>query len=101
MSSISAISGKPPTDWNASRFTNIAWSPVAMPVSRERRFMSQPTMIRSGLLPSIFDVEAAPGAPGALEAVEHEKLGRRRQPGVGVQEQQHVAGRLGGAGIHL
>jgi len=39
MSSIKAISGKPPTRSNADLRTKIAWSPVAMPVSRERRFI--------------------------------------------------------------
>jgi hypothetical protein len=53
MSSISAMSGKPPARSNASRRTKIAWSPVAMPVTRERRFMLHATSARSGERPSI------------------------------------------------
>ena len=48
-----------------------------------------------------LDVEAAPGAARAFERVEHDVIGVGRQPGVGVQEQQHIAGRLLGARIHL
>src|SRR2546423_1531272 len=50
MSSIKAISGNPR---KASRLTKIAWSPVAMPVSLERRFMAQPTSFSSGCRASI------------------------------------------------
>ncbi len=49
-SSMSAISGKP---GKASRRTKIAWSPVAMPVRRERRFIAQATTFSSGWRPSI------------------------------------------------
>src|SRR6476659_1615701 len=53
MSSISEIAAKPPAAWNASRRAKIAWSPVATPVSRERRFIT-PAMTRSsGDRPSI------------------------------------------------
>ena len=54
MSSISAIAGKPPTVWNASRRTNIAWSPVAIPVSRERTLMNQAMTGNNGERPSIL-----------------------------------------------
>ena len=38
-SSISGWSGNPPTASNAARVMKSAWSPVAMPLRRERRFM--------------------------------------------------------------
>ena len=43
MSSISGCSGKPPTCSKAARVTKMAWSPVAMPLARERRFISAAT----------------------------------------------------------
>ena len=43
MSSISGTSGKPPAASKALRRMNIAWSPVAMPVRRERQFIIAPT----------------------------------------------------------
>src|SRR5258706_5437995 len=52
-SSISAISGKPPARSNAARRANIAWSPVAMPVRRERMFMRKATTARSGSAPAM------------------------------------------------
>ena len=51
--SISGISAKPPTSWKVSRRTKIAWSPVAIPVRRERRLMKNPTTGRSGVRPSM------------------------------------------------
>ena len=51
MSSISAISGKPA---KAARRTKIAWSPVAMPESLERRFIAQATTLRRRCRPSIL-----------------------------------------------
>ena len=53
MSSISGSDGKPPISSNSARATNIPWSPVAMPVSRERRFIIFATTGRSGERPSI------------------------------------------------
>ena len=89
-SSISAIAGKPPTRSNASRVTNIAWSPVAMPVSRERKFIMSATNGEQAAA-----VEAAhrngPSAADAASAVEHQAVGIVRQPRVGMQEQQHIA----------
>src|SRR5205807_5484112 len=46
-------------------------------------------------------VETAPGPARPFETVEHEVLGFTGQVGVGMQEQEHVAGRLLGAGVHL
>src|SRR3989338_5061439 len=46
ISSISGCSGKPPTDSKARRVTNMAWSPVAIPVRRERQFI-RPATTRS------------------------------------------------------
>jgi hypothetical protein len=43
MSSISGCSGKPPIASNAARVMNRAWSPVAMPLQRERTFMQAAT----------------------------------------------------------
>ena len=51
MSSMRGISGKPSAWLKASRLTKIAWSPVAMPVSRERQFISQAMMGSNGLVP--------------------------------------------------
>ena len=53
MSSISGSDGKPPISSNSARATNIPWSPVAMPVSRERRFIIFATTGSSGERPSI------------------------------------------------
>ena len=50
MSSMSAICGKPA---KASRRTKIAWSPVAMALSRERRFIAQATTASSRCRPSM------------------------------------------------
>src|SRR5215470_190798 len=47
------------------------------------------------------DVETPPRAARALEPVDHDTVGVGRQGGVGVQEQEHIAGGFGGAGIHL
>jgi hypothetical protein len=44
-SSMSAIAGNPA---KASRRTKMAWSPVAIPVSRERRFMAKATALSAG-----------------------------------------------------
>ena len=52
-SSINGRGGKPPTSSNALRETKIAWSPVAMPVMRERRFISDATAGSSLERPSI------------------------------------------------
>ncbi len=41
MSSISGISEKPPSSSNTWRRTKRAWSPVAMPVMRDRRFIKK------------------------------------------------------------
>ena len=101
MSSISAIGGKPPASLNTSRFTKIAWSPVAMPVSRERRFISRPTSAQRETRAVDLDVEAAPGAVRVFEIVEQHVIGVGGQARVAMQEQQHIAFRLLGAGIHL
>ena len=60
MSSISGIrENRRPRE--ASRVTNIAWSPVAMPVRRERGFISARDERRAAdAAPSIAHVEAAP-----------------------------------------
>ncbi len=76
---------------NASRVTKIAWSPVAMPVRRERRFISAPTTRSSGCRPSIVTSKRPQARPERSSAVEHDVVGVGRQPGIGVQEQQHVA----------
>src|SRR3569832_427127 len=47
MSSINARSGKPPTRTNNARSTNMARSPVAIPVTRDRRFIVA-SITRSG-----------------------------------------------------
>src|SRR5688572_5257805 len=52
-SSITGMSGNPPTAAKASRLTKIAWSPVAIPLQRERRFMSAETAASSGWLPAM------------------------------------------------
>ena len=43
-SSINGRGAKPPSALKTSRRTNIAWSPVAIPVRRERQFMQKATM---------------------------------------------------------
>src|SRR5713101_2276120 len=48
-----------------------------------------------------LDVEAAPGAAGPVEAVEHDMVGVGREPRIGMQEQEHVAGGFGSARVHL
>ena len=53
MSSISAMGGNPPARSNALRPMNMAWSPVAMPVRRERRFMDQAITASMGCSPSM------------------------------------------------
>lgn len=47
MSSMSGISGNPPIESNVVFRTNTAWSPVANPSSRERRFIKEATMRNS------------------------------------------------------
>ena len=77
------------------------WSPVAMPVRRERAFIIAATSFSVRLRPLIAHIEAAPAASGALHlAREHRDRGRA-QPRIGVQEQQNVAARRRGAGVHL
>ena len=53
MSSISAISGKRPAASNSERVRNRPWSPVAMPVSRERQFISCAITRSIGCVPAI------------------------------------------------
>ena len=51
ISSIRGIGANPPILAKASRLTNISWSPVQIPVSRDRLFI-KPSMIRnSGCVP--------------------------------------------------
>ena len=52
-SSISGCAGNPPASSNSARVTNMPWSPVAMPVSRERRFISAATSRRTRGRPSM------------------------------------------------
>ena len=100
-SSISAIGGKPPAASNAARVTNMAWSPVAMPVSARAHVHHGGDDSRSSAAAVEAHVETAPGAAGARKPIQHQAVGVLRQSRVGVQEQQHVAARRGGAGIHL
>ena len=100
-SSISASAGNPPTLANESRATKIAWSPVAIPVSRERRFISQATSREQRAAALDPHVEAPPARAGCGEPVQHRAIGACRKTGVGVQEEQDVARRRVGAGVHL
>ena len=78
----------------------MAWSPVAMPLQRERRFISAATSGASG--PAVdAHVEAAPRTAPAASACSTAAVRVGRQPRVGMQEQQHVARGLRGAGVHL
>jgi hypothetical protein len=43
ISSIRGVSGKPPAAEKTGRVTNMPWSPVAMPVRQDRRFMDRST----------------------------------------------------------
>ena len=52
-SSMSGISGNPPARENASCVMNIAWSPVAMPVTRDRRLIID--LAAKHKLPSIWE----------------------------------------------
>ena len=56
MSSIKGISGKPPTSKNAFRRTKIHWSPVALPLHRERIFIIKAIVrnIKSGCRPDVI-----------------------------------------------
>ena len=77
------------------------WSPVQMPVSRERRFMSQPT---SGQQPAGAvqpHVEAPADHGGIGERARDGRAGAVGQRGVGVQEEQDVAAGGAGARVHL
>ena len=65
MSSISGWSAKPPMAWNAARCTKIAWSPVAMPVQRERRFISAATTRSRRGRPSMHTSKRPHSAPPA------------------------------------
>ena len=94
MSSISAISGKPAP--NAARDTNIAWSPVAMPVihrggdNRKQR-----------VCPRNAHVESSPRAAGPDQSVPDERVGIAWKARVRMQKKQHIAARHRSPGIHL
>ena len=47
------------------------------------------------------NIETAPGSPTLRQTLKKQRIGVRRQAGVGVQEQQHTSLRRGGAGVHL
>ena len=64
-SSISGIGGKPPAASNNARVTNIAWSPVAMPVTRERRFIIAATHGNIRETPAIVTSKRPHGRPAA------------------------------------
>ena len=48
-----------------------------------------------------LDIEAAPDTAGPFEAVEHDVVGVGREPGIGMEEKQDVAGGFVRAGVHL
>ena len=48
-----------------------------------------------------LDIEAPPDTAGAFQAVEHHVIGIGRQSGVDMEKEQHVAGRLFSARVHL
>ena len=100
-SSISGCAGKPPASSNSARVTNMPWSPVAMPVRRERRFISAATSRSTRGRPSMRTSKRPHRAAGADCAPAATIAALRGQPRVRVQEQQHVAGRDRGAGVHL
>jgi hypothetical protein len=58
-----AIGGNPPIEANSARSTNIPWSPVAMPVRRERAFIIAAIAGSQRERPVDRDVEAAPAPP--------------------------------------
>src|SRR5580704_950265 len=82
MSSISAMSGYPPTAANAAWSTKIAWSPVAMPVAREQ-VHHRGDQREERMPPGNTHVEAAPGAPAAREPIEDQPVGVRGKLRVG------------------
>ena len=103
MSSISAMSGKPPAASKASRVTKIAWSPVAMPVRRERRFISAATTRSSGCPPSIRTSKRPQcAAPLAPRPSSDQRVGVGRQRAcrrAGTAARRRVAAAR--AGVHL
>ena len=86
MSSISGMSAKPPTDSKAARATKIAWSPVAMPVRRERAFISAATTGSSGWRPAIRTSNRPQTRPVAASASRISRSALGGQARVGVQE---------------
>ena len=102
MSSISGWSGKPPTASKSARSTKMPWSPVAMPVSRERAFIMRGDQPQDAGTPGDRHVEPSPAPPRsrAVRARMAVNAGGG-QARIGVQEQQDVAGRRGGSGVHL
>ena len=89
-SSISGMSGNPPAASNAARRTNIAWSPVAMPLRRERRSCrrrrpraaaSRPAM-RTSKRPQRAPRKRSRATSGAASG---------GKPRIGMQEEERVA----------
>jgi hypothetical protein len=97
---MSGITGKPPAASKALRSTKIAWSPVAMPVQRERPFIMHATAFSTHGRPSMVTSKRPQRAP-VRDRVVDVLCGARRQERIGVQEQEHVAARVTSAGVHL
>src|SRR5262249_22840129 len=74
------IGGRRPDAWNAARRTNMAWSQVAIPVSRERMFMSEAMTSSRGERPSILTSkrpQARPDRSRPLSTTRSASAGRR------------------------
>ena len=85
----------------ASRRTKRAWSPVAMPVARERTFIGLGDHLEQARLAFDLHVEASP----LHLRVDQRRVDRLhrvgRQQGIGMQEQQGRAARACGTEVHL
>ena len=85
---------------NASRRTKIAWSPVAMPVSRERRFIDAGDHLQQRMAAFDLDVEAAPErglASSARSAVGVRQAARCRHAGTAARRRPPRARRRSSA----
>jgi hypothetical protein len=99
LNAISSIRGSRGNPAKASRRTKIAWSPVAMPVSRERRFIAPATTASSGWRASIRTSKRPQVERSSASCTR--TIGVRRQSCIGVQENERRALRSLRARVHL
>ena len=102
ISSMSGISANPPDTLKDPRRTKRAWSPVAMPLHLDRRFIMRADKSSHHAVRIEANIEPSADAGMVPKVLGKRPVWHRAEgQGIGMQEQQHIAPAAIGAGIEL